>query len=115
MAFAGLWSEWTDPETGELKNTFSIVTTEGNELLAKVHNNPRIKGPRMPLILPEELTDKWLEPIADDVDIKAVQELIRSYPAEAFEAYTVNRLRGKYYQGNVPEINKPVTYSELEF
>jgi putative SOS response-associated peptidase YedK len=115
MAFAGLWSEWTDPETGELKNTFSIVTTEGNELLAKVHNNPRIKGPRMPLILPEELTDKWLEPIADDLDIKAVQELIRSYPAEAFEAYTVNRLRGKYYQGNVPEINKPVTYSELEF
>ena len=115
MAFAGLWSEWTDPETGEVKNTFSIVTTEGNELLAKVHNNPRIKGPRMPLILPEELTDKWLEPTTDDLDIKAVQELIRSYPAEALEAYTVHRLRGKEYQGNVPEINEPVTYSELEF
>ena len=115
MAFAGLWSEWTDPETGELKNTFSIVTTEGNELLAKVHNNPRLKGPRMPLIVPEELTGKWLEPIADDVDIKAVQELICSYPAEALETYTVHRLRGKDYPGNVPEINKPVTYSELEF
>lgn len=115
MAFAGLWNEWTDPETGEVKNTFSIVTTEGNELLAKVHNNPKIKGPRMPLILPEELADKWLEPTADELDIQAVQELIQSYPAEELEAYTVHRLRGKEYPGNVPEINEPVTYEELEF
>ncbi len=115
LAFAGLWSEWTDPESGEVKNTFSIVTTTGNELLAKVHNNPRIKGPRMPLILPEELTDKWLEPVNDELDIKAIQELIQSYPAEALDAYTVHRLRGKEYPGNIPEINEPVSYSDLEF
>ena len=115
LAFAGLWSEWTDPESGEVRNTFSIVTTTGNELLAKVHNNPRIKGPRMPLILPEELADKWLEPVNDELDIQAIQELIQSYPAEALEAYTVHRLRGKEYPGNVPEINEPVEYAELEF
>ena len=115
LAFAGLWSEWTDPESGEVKNTFSIVTTTGNELLAKVHNNPKIKGPRMPLILPEELTDKWLEPVNDELDIQAIQQLIQSYPAEALEAYTVHRLRGKEYPGNIPEINEPVRYSELEF
>jgi len=115
LAFAGLWSEWTDPESGEVRNTFSIVTTTGNELLAKVHNNPRIKGPRMPLILPEELTDKWLEPVDDELDMQAIQELIQSYPADVLEAYTVHRLRGKEYPGNIPEINEPVTYSELEF
>ncbi|MBT8322749.1 MAG: SOS response-associated peptidase [Eudoraea sp.] len=115
LAFAGLWSEWTDPESGEVKNTFSIVTTTGNELLAKVHNNPKIKGPRMPLILPEELTDKWLEPVDDELDMQAIQELIQSYPADVLEAYTVHRLRGKEYPGNIPEINDPVTYSELEF
>ncbi|MBT8179815.1 MAG: SOS response-associated peptidase [Eudoraea sp.] len=115
LAFAGLWSEWTDPESGEVKNTFSIVTTTGNELLAKVHNNPKIKGPRMPLILPEELTDKWLEPVDDELDMQAIQELIQSYPADVLEAYTVHRLRGKEYPGNIPEINEPVTYSELEF
>ena len=115
IAFAGLWSEWTDPDSGAVSNTFSIVTTEGNELLARVHNNPRIKGPRMPLILPDEMADKWLEPLADELDIKALQELIQSYPAEELEAYTVHRLRGKEYRGNVPEINEPVTYEELVF
>ena len=115
MAFAGLWSEWTDPDSGEVRNTFSIVTTEGNELLARVHNNPRIKGPRMPLILPDEMANKWLEPVTDELDIKALQELIQSYPAEEFEAYTVHRLRGKEYRGNVPEINEQVTYEELVF
>ncbi len=115
LAFAGLWSEWTDPETGEVRNSFSIVTTEGNDLLAKVHNNPRIKGPRMPLILPEAIADKWLEPVTDEVDIKAIQELIRSYPSEEMEAYTVHRLRGKEYPGNIPEINERVTYEELVF
>lgn len=115
MAFAGLWSEWTDPETGEVRNTFSIVTTTGNELLAKVHNNPRIKGPRMPLILPDALADKWLEPVTDELDIQAIQELIRSYPAEELQAYTVHKLRGKQYPGNIPEINEPVTYEELVF
>ena len=69
----------------------------------------------MPLILPEELAEKWLEPIADDLDIKAVQELIQSYPAEELETYTVHRLRGKEYLGNVPEINEGVAYEELEF
>ena len=55
MPLAGLWSEWTDEETGEVLNTFSIVTTKGNKLLAKIHNNPKIEGPRMPVILPQEL------------------------------------------------------------
>ena len=45
MIFAGLWSEWADRETGELWTTFSIVTTAGNPLLARIHNNPKLNGP----------------------------------------------------------------------
>lgn len=115
MVLGGLWSEWLDEETGELLNSFSIVTTEGNDLLTRIHNNPRLKGPRMPLILPREIEDKWLDPVNDELDIKSIRELIRSYPDEVLEAYTVRRLRGKEYVGNVEEVAKPHEYEELEF
>lgn len=115
LALAGLWSEWVDKDSGEILKTFAIVTTEGNPLLAKIHNNPRIKGPRMPLILPEELADKWLDAVDNELDIKAIQELIHSYPEDDLAYHTVARLRGKEYAGNVPEISDRVVYEELEF
>ena len=48
MVLAGLYSDWADPETGELLTTFSIVTTAGNPMMARIHNNPKLAGPRMP-------------------------------------------------------------------
>lgn len=114
LALAGLWNSWTDKETSEILHTFTIVTTTGNPMLAKIHNNPKLQGPRMPLILPEELENKWLDPINDELDKKAIQELIQSYPEEELTAYTVGRLRGKEYAGNIPEIADHVPYSELE-
>ena len=115
LPLAGLWSEWVDTETGELINTFSIVTTAGNSMMSKIHNNPKAAGPRMPLILPDELADKWLEHIEDDLDKKTIQELIQSYPEDELKAHTVGRLRGKEYPGNVEDITKEVAYEELEF
>ncbi|MEZ4888801.1 MAG: SOS response-associated peptidase [Chitinophagales bacterium] len=112
LTLAGLWSEWVDRETGQILNTFSIVTTKGNRMMAKIHNNPKLEEPRMPLILPQELEDKWLAPIVDELDKKAIQELITAYPEEELEAYTVNRLRGKKYVGNVEEVSKPFEYFE---
>ncbi len=114
MAMAALWSDWQEPEKGEWLRSFSIVTTEGNPLLAKIHNNPKLKGPRMPLILPEELEDDWLQSVQDDLDIKKIQELIQSYPEGELQAYPVSKLRGKAYMGNVPEISEKVIYEELE-
>jgi putative SOS response-associated peptidase YedK len=38
FAFAGLWSEWVDKSTGELLHTYTILTSEANELLSKIHN-----------------------------------------------------------------------------
>ncbi len=115
LAIAGLWSEWTDDETGGSINTFTIVTTEGNPLLAKIHNNPKLKGPRMPFILPSELEDQWLVHIDDELDQKSIEELIQSYPEEELTAHTVTRLRGKEYIGNVKEVSDPFEYEELEF
>ncbi len=115
FVFACLWSEWDNYENGGKLTTFSIVTTKGNPMLAKIHNNPKLEGPRMPLILPSELEDKWLATVRDDFDIKQIRELIQEYPEEELEAFTVQRLRGKEYMGNVEATSEPFTYEELQF
>lgn len=115
LALAGLWSEWGNPDSHGTMNTFTIVTTEGNELLSKIHNNPKLKGPRMPFILSKDQEANWLINIENESDAKTIESLIQSYPSEKLEAHTVRRLRGSAYLGNVAEISEPFEYAELEF
>lgn len=56
FAFAGLWSSWIDPNTGKVLQTYTIITTEANPLMAEIHNTKK----RMPLILSEETEQQWL-------------------------------------------------------
>ena len=80
FAFAGLWDEWLDRGTGELHPTFTIVTTEPNELMAKLHN-------RMPVILPGPEAERlWL---ADDLAPGAHQQLLVPYDAALMREYAV--------------------------
>jgi len=113
FSVAGLWSEWVDKETGEVVNSFTIITTKANKLLAKIHNNPKLPEPRMPLILPEHAIDSWLQPIKNEADKKRIENLVAAYPDEELAAYTVHRLRGKTALGNVPEATQAVDYKEL--
>ena len=53
FGFAGLCDWWSDPETGELKPTFTMVTCPSNTLVARIHN-------RMPVILSERDEADWL-------------------------------------------------------
>ena len=56
FAFAGLYSQWTDKQTGEQINSYSILTTQANELMSKIHNNKK----RMPVIVAPENEQPWL-------------------------------------------------------
>ena len=56
FAFAGIYSTWNNPETDETLNTYSIVTTEANELMAVIHNNKK----RMPVVLKKQDHKSWL-------------------------------------------------------
>lgn len=113
MALAGLWNDWRNPETGGIIKTFTIVTTKGNSLMAKIHNNPKLKEPRMPLILPTELEERWLQQINDDLDLRSIKELIMEFPQDEITAHTVAKLRGKEYIGNVEIISDKVDYEQL--
>ncbi len=81
--------------------------------MSKIHNNPKLKEPRMPFILPDSLADNWLNPINDDLDKKQIQEMIQSFPEDKMSCYTVGKLRGKDYVGNVPTISEKHTYEDL--
>jgi putative SOS response-associated peptidase YedK len=54
IAFAGLYDVWITP-TSEQLYTFTIITTEADPFMARLHN-------RMPVILARELEETWLDP-----------------------------------------------------
>lgn len=82
---AGIWKPWTDKETGETVDTFSLVTTKANKLMEQVHNSKM----RMPTILMEELAGEW---ISDGLSEERITELATNQlPAEQMEAYTIQK------------------------
>ena len=50
-AFAGLWERWKDKATGQSLETYTIITTDPNELIEPL---------RMPVILPPKDYERWL-------------------------------------------------------
>lgn len=62
-AFAGLWEVWRGPERDqEPLRSLTIVTTTANGPMGEVHD-------RMPVILPEEAWDTWLDRQSDDLEL----------------------------------------------
>jgi len=55
FGMAGLWETWRDPAGGEPLESCCIVTTAAAPELAQVHD-------RMPVIIPAERRDEWLDP-----------------------------------------------------
>lgn len=86
FAFAGLWDRWTVTATaaglneGDEVDTVTIVTTTANEKLAPIHG-------RMPVILPPENFDGWLDP-ANDPPVACA--LLKPYPPDPMAFYRVS-------------------------
>lgn len=57
FAFAGIYSLWTSPQTRDPIYSYSILTTEANELMSEIHNNKK----RMPVVLHHIDHKAWLE------------------------------------------------------
>ena len=80
FAFAGLWETWTDHDGGEIE-TAAIVTCAANKMLAPIHE-------RMPVIVPPENFDAWLD--CDRVDAKQAAALAGPAPEDFLEAYEIS-------------------------
>lgn len=82
FTFAGLWEDWHALDGSQVKSA-TIITTQPNELIARLHN-------RMPVILPPETYARWLEPAPrQPADL---QGLLTPYPSEEMSAYPVSTL-----------------------
>ena len=83
MAFAGLWESWRPvkgSDEGKIRSCV-IITGEPNEAVARLHD-------RMPVMLPPEVWDVWLDPANDDV--VSLQGLLVPAPSELLELVPVS-------------------------
>jgi putative SOS response-associated peptidase YedK len=98
VAFAGLHDVWQRPN-GEELYTFTIITTDADEYMAKLHH-------RMPVILVRELEEAWVDPAltkAPDV----LDVLSRSTGLE-LDAYPVSRMV------NRPSVDRELLIQRVE-
>lgn len=109
LLVAGVASEWVNKESGEIITSASIVTTKGNEMMATIHNNPKLKEARMPLILNPMDAKKWMESTSNEA-----KEICQYRPTVDLESYTVGKLRGNDAVGNCEEAHDKRHYVELD-
>jgi putative SOS response-associated peptidase YedK len=72
FALAGLWEWWKDPASQQGVETYTIVTTRANDLLAPIHD-------RMPVVIAEHDYDRWLDSSDPATD------LLEPFPDEAVQ------------------------------
>jgi putative SOS response-associated peptidase YedK len=102
LAMAGIWSVWKDPETGLWVPSVAVITTEANRLMSRIHD-------RMPVLLPREAWDDWLDPAMDDRDY--LQSLLAPPPDDVLGMYPIStRVNNVRNQG--PELIEPVEEPE---
>ena len=93
FAFAGLWSQWKNPQTSRLYNSFTILTGKPNQQVGQLHN-------RMPIMLHSGEQKLWL---TNDVPVNELLQVCQPFPDEEMEMYPVSK-----------EVNKVVNdYAEL--
>ncbi len=81
FGLAGLWDTWKQPD-GIVLESFTIITTEPNELMRSIHR-------RMPVILSREDEDQWLDCLG--VPFDKVQPLLKPFPAELMAAHEISK------------------------
>jgi len=108
FCFAGIYSHWTDKETGEHLSTFSIITTEANPMMSRIHNLKQ----RMPVILAPDQYGQWLKP---DLTREEIMRFLQPYPDTGMKNHTITKLiTSRTQSSNVPEVLEPFSYPELQ-
>jgi putative SOS response-associated peptidase YedK len=105
FAFAGLWSQWKSKDGSQIYRSFTIMTTQANQVVGKVHD-PKF---RMPVILNRFQEEFWLSKNVSPTDLLS---LCQPYPDKLMEAYRVstdiNATVVKGVINNKPELMLPI-------
>ena len=104
MAFAGLWESWRPvkgSDEGKVRSCV-IITGEPNEAVARLHD-------RMPVMLPPEAWDAWLDP--DNDDVASLQGLLVPAPSDLLELVPVSTAVNTVTNDG-PELIEPIDPGE---
>ena len=96
--FGGLWDWWHENDPDGIPS-FTILTTDANELTAMIHN-------RMPVIVRKEDYNLWLDPQATDTS--KVEHVLRPYEGREMIAYPVST-KVNNVKNEGPELIMPTT------
>ena len=104
LAMAGIWSEWKSP-TGKVWQTAAIITREAVGKLSSIHS-------RMPLMLPEDRWESWLDLHLQDSDTaRALMDV--AHPDAGLYPIPIGTSVNKV-GNNGPELIKPIELGESE-
>jgi len=98
FAFAGLWERWKDKATGKALDTYTIITTDPNELMQQIHT-------RMPVILAPKDYERWMAP--ENATSHLPIDLLRPFPAEQMTSWKVSSAVGNVRNNN-PDLITPI-------
>jgi putative SOS response-associated peptidase YedK len=105
IALAGLWAGWKDEDTGEVIRSFTIVTAGANDMMAPIHD-------RMPVMIPEEAWERWLDPTRIDGEALAeLKGLLIPSDEDWLEMYPVSR-RVNDVRNDGPDLVDPISPGE---
>ena len=107
FSMAGIWSLWRSPETGKQISTYSILTTKANDFVERIHNVKK----RMPVILPREAEQTWLD---RDLTPPQISAFLTPCDSDMMDAHTISKLiTSRDESAYSKEVQEPFDYPEL--
>lgn len=105
FSLAGIFDEWCEKKTGEIFSTFSIITTDANELMAEIHNSAK----RMPVLLDRNAEKEWTDP---STSVSGALDLLKPCSPDILKAHTISPLvNNRSENRNTPEVIRPYAYN----
>jgi len=102
FAFAGLWDRWRTSD-GRWIRSFCILTTTPNTVTSVIHD-------RMPVILPQEDYDLWLDPGMQNAAVAA--DLLKPFDPKYMRCYPVSN-RVNHVLNDDAECADPIVLESL--
>lgn len=108
FSLAGLYSTWKNKATGQVMNTYTVLTNKANAFMSKIHNSKD----RMPVIIPREYEKDFLNP---DLKKEDVLSLCSIFQDSTMKAHTISKLiTSRKEETNVPGVMAPEVYPEVD-
>ncbi|NQT60562.1 MAG: SOS response-associated peptidase [Bacteroidetes bacterium] len=105
LSLGGIYADWTDPGSGKIHRSFSIITVPSTGLIDQIHNHKH----RMPLIIPEKERAQWLD---SGQSVNICRQMIQSREPDLLTAYPVSRaLYAKGIDTNTQKIRERFNYA----